>query len=196
MRVKQALSVLVTHNYLKYNDNLGLFIFCPNSMDTSKMHALCKTAKWTAEIISKTGRRRKEDHHLTLTNKETLWALLSYRSVTSKPNPCSKEPQDIINASNVFKVLLHMCGSLLHPLNLCAYHQGIRHHLIHHNPQHEVANDYVILSLSLSTMNHVFDSNDFLHYTISHTFAFFLIAFFPLFKRHTTFTISQRTLKK
>jgi len=46
-------------------------------------------------------------------------------------------------------------------------------------------------------MNYVFDSNDFFHYTISYVFAFFfLIAFFPLFKRHATFTINQQTLKK
>jgi len=54
------------------------------------------------------------------------------------------------NISNVFTVLLHTCGCLLHPLKLCAYHQGIKHHLIHHNPQHEVANDYVILFLQLT----------------------------------------------
>lgn len=37
------------------------------------------------------------------------------------------------NTSNVVLVLLHTCGWLLHLLNLCAYHQGIKHHLIHHN---------------------------------------------------------------
>jgi len=105
---------------------------------------------------------------------------------------CNKQAKPLFNGtsgnrntSNAFTVLLHTCGWLLHPLNLCAYHQGIKHHLIHHNSQHEVA-----------AMNHVFDSNDFLHYTISNAFAFILIAFFPLFKRHTTFTNNQQTLKK
>ena len=95
------------------------------------------------------------------------------------------------NTSTAFTVLLHTCGWLLHPLNLCAYHQGIKHHLIHHNPQHEVANDYVIL---------------FLHWTMSLTvmissitqfpMSLPLIAFFLLFKRHTTFSNNQQTLKK
>jgi len=69
------------------------------------MQALCKTAMWAAEIISKTGRRRKEDHHLTLTNTETLWALLSYHSATSKPNLCLKEPQEIVT----LLLLSHFC---------------------------------------------------------------------------------------